>query len=115
MGPVALSPVVYLWGSNLAIGLLLTPWVARHPATLRRAWSSSRGRAAGVGLLSLLAYVLILFALTHAPVSSVAPARESSILIGTLLGSVVLGEGDSRRRLIAAAATVIGITALALG
>ena len=115
VGPVGLSPVVYLWGSNLAIGLLLTPWVARHPDTLRRAWVSSRGRAAGVGLLSLLAYVLILFALKHARVSSVAPARESSILIGTLLGSIVLGEGDTRRRLIAATATVIGIAALALG
>jgi drug/metabolite transporter (DMT)-like permease len=76
---------------------------------------TSRRRAAGVGLLSLFAYVLILYALKHAPVSAVAPARESSILIGTLLGAVVLGEGDTRRRVIAAAATLVGITALALG
>ena len=115
VGPVALSPIVYLWGSNLGIGLLLTPWVARHPDRLRQAWVTSRGRAAGVGLLSLLAYVLILYALVHAAVSEVAPARESSILIGTLLGAVVLGEGETRRRVVAAAATVIGITALALG
>ena len=115
VGPVALSPIVYLWGSNVGIGLLLTPWVLRNPARLHRAWVTSRRRAAGVGLLSQLAYVLILYALTHAPVSSVAPARESSILIGTLLGTVVLGEGDTRRRVIAAAATLVGITALALG
>jgi drug/metabolite transporter (DMT)-like permease len=115
VGPVALSPIVYLWGSNLGIGLLLTPWVARRPDTLRRAWLSSGRRAAGVGLLSLLAYALILYALVHAPVSEVAPARESSILIGTLLGAVVLGEGETRRRVVAAAAVVIGITALALG
>jgi drug/metabolite transporter (DMT)-like permease len=115
VGPVALSPIVYLWGSNLGIGLLLTPWVVRHPDRLRQAWVTSRGRAAGVGLLSLLAYVLILYALVHAAVSEVAPARESSILIGTLLGVVVLGEGETRRRVVAAAATVIGITALALG
>ena len=115
VGPVALSPIVYLWGSNAGIGLLLTPWVVRNPARLRRAWVTSRRHAAGVGLLSLLAYVLILYALKHAPVSSVAPARESSILIGTLLGAVVLGEGDTRRRVVAAAATLVGITALALG
>ena len=115
VGPVALSPIVYLWGSNAGIGLLLTPWVVRNPDRLRRAWVTSRRRAAGVGLLSLLAYVLILYALKHAPVSSVAPARESSILIGTLLGSVVLGEGDTRRRVAAAAATLVGIAALALG
>ena len=52
-------------------------------------------RAAGVGLLSPLAYVLVLFALARAPVSAVAPARETSILIGTLLGTTVLGEGDA--------------------
>jgi drug/metabolite transporter (DMT)-like permease len=115
VGPAGLSPIVYLWGSNIGIGLTLTPWVLRNPGRLRRAWVTSRRRAAGVGLLSLLAYVLILYALKHAPVSSVAPARESSILIGVLLGSVVLGEGDTRRRLIAAAATLVGITALALG
>jgi len=115
VGPVALSPIVYLWGSNAGIGLLLTPWVVRNRARLRRAWVTSRRHAAGVGLLSLLAYVLILYALKHAPVSSVAPARESSILIGTLLGAVVLGEGDTRRRVVAAAATLVGITALALG
>ena len=115
VGPVALSPIVYLWGSNIGIGLLLPPWVLRNPARLQQAWVTSRRRAAGVGLLSLLAYVLILYALEHAPVSSVAPARESSILIGTLLGAVVLGEGDTRRRVVAAAATLVGITALALG
>jgi drug/metabolite transporter (DMT)-like permease len=115
VGPEALSPIVYLWGSNVVIGVLLTPWVTRHRARLRQAWVTSRRHAAGVGLLSLLAYVLILYALKHAPVSSVAPARESSILIGTLLGAVVLGEGDTRRRVIAAAATLVGITALALG
>jgi drug/metabolite transporter (DMT)-like permease len=115
VGPEALSPIVYLWGSNVTIGVLLTPWVTRHRARLRQAWATSRRHAAGVGLLSLLAYVLILYALKHAPVSSVAPARESSIMIGTLLGAVVLGEGDTRRRVIAAAATLVGITALALG
>jgi drug/metabolite transporter (DMT)-like permease len=115
VGPAALSPITYYWGANLANALLLTPWVTRHPDRLRRAWTSSRRQAAGVGVLSPLAYVLILFALARAPISYVAPARETSILIGVLLGATVLGEGDTRRRVIAAGAILLGVTALALG
>jgi drug/metabolite transporter (DMT)-like permease len=111
----ALSPIVYYWGTNLATAALLSPIALRDPDRLRRAWTSSRLRAAGVGLLSPLAYVLILYALARAPVSYVAPARESSIVVGTLLGALVLHERDTRRRLVAAAAILLGVVALALG
>src|SRR5439155_1248183 len=49
------------------------------------------------------------------PVSYVAPARETGILFGTLLGARVLAEGDVRRRLIGASGMVVGVIALALG
>ena len=65
-------------------------------------------------MLSPLAYVLVLFALTRAPISLVAPVRESSVVIGALLGASVLKEGQLARRLIAASAIAIGIAALAL-
>ena len=74
-----------------------------------------RRSALGVALLSGFAYILVLYALKLAPVSYVAPARESSVLIGAALGVGVLGEGDRRRRLGCAAAIVVGIAALALG
>ena len=38
-----------------------------------------------------------------------------SLLLATGLGLTVLGEGDARRRAMAAAAIVVGITLLALG
>jgi drug/metabolite transporter (DMT)-like permease len=110
-----LSPVAYFWGTNLANMLVLTPWILRHRDKVRSAWATSRRHAAAVGLLSPLAYVLVLFALAEAPVSYVAPARETSILLATLLGVTVLGEGQGRRRVVAAAAMVLGVTALALG
>jgi drug/metabolite transporter (DMT)-like permease len=115
VGPVALSPIVYYWGTNLVNALLLTPVPVSHPEQLRRAWQTSRLRAAGVGVLSPLAYVLILYALARAPVSYVAPARESSIVVGTLLGVLVLHEHDARRRIVTAAVIFAGVVTLTLG
>jgi drug/metabolite transporter (DMT)-like permease len=66
-----------------------------------------------VAVLSPLSYVLVLFALRLAPVSLVAPAREVSIVIGALLGSIVLGEQAGGRRVPAAIGVVGGIALLA--
>jgi hypothetical protein len=62
-----------------------------------------------------LAYLLVLTALVFTPVSYVAPAREISILFGTILGARLLAEGDPTRRLLAASGMVAGVIALALG
>jgi drug/metabolite transporter (DMT)-like permease len=115
VGAAALSPIVYYWGTNAANTALLTPYVLHRRAGLRLAWETSRGRAAIVGLLSPLAYVLVLYALARAPVSYVAPAREVSILIATALGATVLAEGDAVRRIALAGAIVAGVAALAAG
>jgi drug/metabolite transporter (DMT)-like permease len=115
VGPLALSPVVYYWGTNAANAAVLTPVVARRRAELRRTWRAHRRQVLGVALLSPLAYVLVLFALARAPVSYVAPARELSILIGAAAGTTILSEGQTRRRLAAAAAIFAGIVALAVG
>ena len=112
---LALSPLVYYWGTNTANALLLTAIVLRgRRGSVALAWRTSKAAAAGVALLSPLAYVLVLFALARAPVSAVAPARELSILVGTLLGATVLAEGDSVRRSLAAVAIVAGVVALTI-
>jgi drug/metabolite transporter (DMT)-like permease len=115
VGPLGLSPVVYYWGTNAANAALLSPVVVRRRAEVRRTWLAYRRQALGVALLSPLAYILVLFALARAPVSYVAPARELSILIGAVAGTTILSEGQTRRRLAAAAAIFAGIVALALG
>ena len=56
----------------------------------------------------------MLVALTMAPVSVVAPGREASIVVASLLGTHVLGEGDPGRRAAAAVAILGGIACLAL-
>ncbi len=114
MGSLSLSVVTYYWGAELFRALLLTPAALRKPEAVGAAWRSSRGAVIGIGLLSPLAYLLVLRALQLAPVSLVAPAREVSIVLGAALGARLLGEPAGARRVAAAAAVVVGIALLAL-
>ncbi len=115
---LAISPILYDFGRTVSQTLLLAPTVLRSNekrTVLRTTWRQFRREAVGVAILSPLAYVLILYALTAAPVSVVAPLRESSIVIGAFMGAHVLHEGQLRRRLVAASLMLAGIVALAGG
>ena len=68
-----------------------------------------------VAAISPVAYVLVLYAMQHAPMAHVAPAREVSMLFAALIGGHLLGEGDRLARLCGAACIALGVTALALG
>lgn len=76
-------------------------------------------RSAVGGWLTLGAYLLILFALSVAPLSGVAPLRESATVFAAAWGSVRLGEAvsrrDSGRRIGASVAIVAGALLLAIG
>jgi drug/metabolite transporter (DMT)-like permease len=115
VGSQDLSPIVYLLGAPGGQPDAAERVGAAERKAVRRTWESSKRQALGVGLLSPLAYILVLFALAKAPVSYVAPAREVSILIATALGTTVLAEEGIGHRLAAAGAIVLGIAALALG
>jgi uncharacterized membrane protein len=71
------------------------------------------------GWLTLAAYLLILWALSLAPLSGVAPLRESAAVFAAAWGSVRLGEaadrGDIVRRVGASVLIVAGALLLALG
>jgi drug/metabolite transporter (DMT)-like permease len=112
---LAVPPLLLDYGSNAVRAVLLTPVALRLRADVRHEWRVHRREALGVAVLTPLAYILVLTALVTTPVSYVAPARELSILIGTIMGARLLAEGDTRRRLGAACAIVAGVVALALG
>lgn len=113
---VAMVPPVLLhWGENFGRVLLLSPIALRHRQSVREAWSHHRKAALIAAVLSPLAYILVLTAMTFTPVSYVAPAREISILVGAWFGARLLGETEARRRLIAAAMMSAGVIGLALG
>jgi drug/metabolite transporter (DMT)-like permease len=111
----AMSPILLDWGANLVRALFLTPFALRHWKSARNEWRIHRFEAVGVALLVPLSYILVLTAMQFTPVSYVAPAREISILIGTVMGTRLLAEGDVPRRLVAAGAMVVGVVALAVG
>jgi drug/metabolite transporter (DMT)-like permease len=95
--------------------IVFTPFVLRDKDRLGKVWREFRPQVLGAAVLSPLAYMLVLAALSFTAVSAVAPAREVSVLIGVLLGGRLLGEGNVVRRLAAAAAIVAGIIAIAIG
>jgi drug/metabolite transporter (DMT)-like permease len=112
---IGIAPIVYLSGDELSRTACLLPFVLARGEDIRATWRREGRTVLKVAVLGAIAYVLVLYALTLAAVSYVAPAREVSILIGAALGTQLLSEGDARRRLIAATAIVAGVVALAFG
>jgi drug/metabolite transporter (DMT)-like permease len=108
------SPLLFMVLAESARVVLLTPMALRRAAELRATWRAYRREITGVALLAPLAYLLVLTAMQHAPISLVAPTREVSILFATLLGARVLAEGEGLRRALAALAMIVGIALLAL-
>jgi phosphonate utilization associated putative membrane protein len=90
-------------------------WWRRRPtaraeliAYARRRWPvATLGAAASIG-----AYAIALWAMTQAPVASVAALRETSVLFAALLGSVLLKERFGLQRAIGTGVIVAGVMAL---
>lgn len=112
---LGISPLIMQWGTSFGLAVLLAPAAVRNWKEVRQEWRVHRKHAIGIGLLSPLAYLLILTAMVFSPVSYIAPAREISILIGAVMGARLLAEGDPQRRLVAATMMVLGVVALAFG
>ena len=108
-------PVAYFVTSCLWQVVLMTPTLLRRRrhglgGVVRLRWRE----IAMVAVLSPLAYVLVLEAMRTAPVSLVAPARESSIVVGSLLAWWLFKEPDPLRRLCGAAIVLGGIVLIAV-
>ncbi len=114
VGHVGAAPLLYLLLADSGRAVLLSPVVLGRWGTVRETWRTHRLEVVGVGLLSPLAYLLVLSALQLAPVSVVAPMREVSILFAAVLGARTLAEGNALRRGLGAVVMVVGIALLVL-
>jgi len=109
------APVSYtLWiFVAQALAMAALGFSARGPmllGQLRAEWG--RGLVGGVG--SLASYGTALWAMTLAPIPTVAALRETAILFGMLISGLVLREALTRRRLLGAGILVLGAAALRL-
>jgi len=112
---LGVPPLLQGYASLPVMALVLAPSALRQRDRTTRVWRGYRRQVAGAAVLSPLAYVLVLIAMTFTAVSAVAPAREVSVLAGVVLGRRLLGEGSLARRLTAAAAIAAGIVCIAVG
>jgi len=68
------------------------------------------GLAAAVagGLVSLLAYGVVIYAMAYAPMGAVSALRETSVMFAALIGYAFLGEALTLRKLLACAVIALG-------
>lgn len=111
---LGMAPVLF-YAAGLAFRtVLLSPWALRRRGELRGQWRQHRMAIVLVGVLSPLAYCLVLFAVQTAPLSYVAPVREMSMLAGTLVGTRLLKETLKPSQVAGAALMLLGVAGLAL-
>lgn len=109
-------PVLALyWGSVLVQALALAPLALRDVPRIRSIAKSQWLAVILVGVLSPLAYILILLAIQQAPVSIIAPAREVSVVLVGLAGWLIFREPHPIQRLIGAGIVLAGVGLLAAG
>ena len=109
-----IGPILVDYFGNLVRLPFMLPTLLRDPSGFADAWRRYRWHAAILGLVSPLAYILVLYAVQVAPVSHVAPAREISMLFAALIGGRLLDEGDRGSRILGALLMAIGVALLAL-
>jgi drug/metabolite transporter (DMT)-like permease len=110
---LALSPFVIDFTGNLLRVLCLAPLALRDRALVTREAREYWRPAVVVSVLGPLGYILVLFAMTVAPVSHIAPARELSTLVGAYFGSRLLQEKAVPARLAGATCILVGVISLA--
>jgi uncharacterized membrane protein len=113
--PVTYAAILWVTGA-----LLLVLWIRFVAGGGLFSGGREQLRYAAIGgWLTLGAYMLILWALSIAPLSGVAPLRESAAVFAAAWGSVRLGEavdrGDTVRRVGASVLIVVGAVLLAIG
>lgn len=91
--------------------MLVIAWYFRRGALLREG-RAHLPAAATAGVLSVIAYGLVLWAQTRGQLASIAALRESSIIFGAIIGAVFFHERFGRPRVVATVVVVAGIVLL---
>jgi drug/metabolite transporter (DMT)-like permease len=96
-----------LWGATA-----VPVYVARRRDTLLWRGPRKTGLAAMGGIISVVAYGIVIFAMTRAPMGSVSALRETSVLFAVVLGRLFFGETLTVRRIVSALVIAVGALCL---
>ncbi len=110
-----ISPVLLDYAANMGRAVVLTPVAIKNRTRIAELWRDHRFGVCVIAVLSPLAYILVLYAMTFTPVAYVAPLREVSVLLSVLAGSILLKEGHLKHRLQWAAVIMVGMVVLISG
>jgi len=113
-GVARLHPLAYIWLMEMGSCALLTPVALARGDAMRREWRANRGPIAAAAVMSPTGYLLVLFAFQFGKTGYVVAAREVSIVLSAVIGSVWLREGDLGRRLAGAGVVLAGVACVAL-
>lgn len=109
------NPIVYFYLVEVIAVSLLAPFVlSTRSGAVRQALRNRIPLLIG-GAGSFGTYIIVLAAMRLAPVSYVVPMRETSIVIGAVLGARLLGESLGITRFGACALVVAGVIAIGTG
>ena len=67
------------------------------------------------GLAAFVGYAVVIWAMTQAPIATIAALRETSVVFAALIGVVLLGEPFQAQRALAALVILTGVVTLRLG
>lgn len=108
------APVAFMVGCTAVEAVLFGALLGRRRRELLPVLRAHWGRVLAFGVLSPLSYILVLAAITIAPVALVAPMREVSVVLVSVFGALVLREGRATTRIVASVVVLAGIALLAI-
>ena len=114
-GVMRLHPVPYMLLLEAGCGLILLPaTLLTRRAAVRREWQANWRAILAVGAMSAAGYTLVLLAFRLSKAGYVVAARELSIVLSALIGTLWMGEGRVTPRLAAATIVLAGVACVAL-
>ncbi|RMD65327.1 MAG: EamA family transporter [Alphaproteobacteria bacterium] len=108
-----LSYIAWLFVLEAAPLIILTLWRRRGDlvAAFRPHWRTGLGG----GLIAGISYGIAIWAMGQGPMAHVVALRETSVIFGAAIGTLILKEPFGRRRIIAATVVATGAVLLNLG
>ena len=114
VGVTRLHPVPYMLLMEGGCVVAFAPFMLGRLGVARAEWAANRWTIIATGVMSAGGYTLVLFAFQLSKAGYVVAARELSIVLSALIGSLLLREGRLPPRLAAAGIVLAGVACVAL-